>query len=418
MAVQKMLRLPHRVVFMLILLIGTGALCPALAAAENVFDWPNWRGPDHNGISLETNWQSTFPAAGPKKLWQTSVGIGFSSIVVSQGRVFTMGNGDDTDTVFCLEALSGKVIWKHSYPSLLDDNMYEGGPNATPTVDKNQVYTLSKQGLLFCLDVASGKVIWSRDIKADFDYEIPTWGLAGSPLIVEDMVIINIGLSGLAFNKQDGKTLWQGENGKTGYSSAVRFEISGRDCLAMLSGKHIAAVERITGKLIWKLPWKTSWDINAADPIISGNKLLVSSGYGTGSGLLNIADETPTEIWKQKKLKNQLNGSVLWQGHLYGISGNVEKEAQLRCVDFETGQVKWSQDGFKVGSLFLADGKLVILNDGGDLVIAQANPDGYQELSRAKILEGRCWTIPTLANGLLYARNAVGNLVCVDLRKP
>jgi outer membrane protein assembly factor BamB len=381
-------------------------------------DWPNWRGPDHNGISQEKNWQSEFLPTGPKKLWQASIGTGFSSLIVSQGQLYTMGNKNDEDAVYCFDALTGKTLWKHTYPSPLNPNMYEGGPSATPTVDQNRLYTLSKLGLLFCLDVKTGKPLWSRDIDTEFEYTIPTWGLAGSPLIVEEMVIINIGLTGMAFNKLDGKPIWQGENGKAGYASPVQFQNNSRNCLAMLSGDHIAAVDRKTGTLIWKYLWKTSWDINAADPIISGTKLFVSSGYGTGSALLNIQNESPVEIWKQKKLKSQLNGPVLWQGHIYGFSGNVGKTVKLSCLDFETGQIKWSQEGFKVGALFIADGKLIILNDGGNLVIAQAKPQKYQEISQAKILDGKCWTVPILANGLLYARNATGDLVCLDLRKP
>lgn len=403
---------------LLLFVSGSTVLSEEKASSASGSDWPNWRGPHYNGISLEKDWQSIFPASGPKKLWQVSIGTGFSSMVVRQDRVFSMGNIKDNDVVYCLDARTGKTLWEHKYPSLVDANLYEGGPNATPTIDQNRLYTLSRQGLLFCLEIETGDVLWSKDIKADFGYKIPAWGLSGSPLIVNDMVIINIGLSGLALNKQDGKVVWKGEKGVGGYATPVVFEMKGRDCLAILSGKYLAAVEQNSGKLIWQHRWKTSWDINAADPIISGDKLFISSGYGSGAAVLNIQGETPVEIWKHKKLKNQFSSSVLWQGHLYGISGNVKKKAPLCCLDFETGELKWSQDGYKVGSLFIADGKLVILNDGGELIIAQAKPDGYEELSRAKILDGKCWTVPVLANGLLYARNAVGDLVCLDLRKP
>ncbi len=388
-----------------------------LATTVSAGDWPNWRGPDHNGISKETNIQFDWKKHPPKRLWKTHVGTGFSSIVTSQGKAFTMGNVDDEDILVCIDIKTGKKVWESKYKSKLKANMYEGGPNATPTIGGNLVYTQGKHGDLICWKTSDGSKVWEKNIRKEYNIKIPMWGLSGSPLIHGDMLIVNAGLTGLAFNKASGELIWKGENGTAGYSSPVPYALDGQEKVAMFSGKYISAVEAKTGKKLWRHRWKTAWNVNAADPIIQGDKMFISSGYDRGCALLNIGAGGPKQIWGKEDMKNQFASSVLWQGHLYGTSGNEEDDAPLICMEFETGKVKWQQKGFTVGSLFLVDGTLVILNDGGELVSVKASPSGYNEVSRMKLLSGRCWTVPTLSNGHLFARNADGTLVCVDISK-
>ena len=179
--------------------------------------------------------------------------------------------------------------------------------------------------------------------------------------------------------------------------------------------REIVCLNPATGDIVWRFPWKTSYDINAADTIISGDKIFISSGYDHGCVLLKIDANKVTELWQNKNMCNQINSSVLWEGCLYGFSGQVNGGGKLTCIDFETGSLKWSQGGFGTGSLMLADGKLIILGEKGKLVIAEASPDEFREISSARILTGKCWTVPVLANGRIYARNAAGRLVCVDV---
>jgi outer membrane protein assembly factor BamB len=321
-----------------------------------------------------------------------------------------------TDIVYCFDEETGKLLWKRSYPQPKDPKLYEGGPNATPTVDGNRVYTFSRTGKLFCRDTRNGKVVWDKDLKKEFGIKPPDWGISGSPLILDDMVILNAGTWGIAFNKTNGSLLWQNGKGPGGYSTPVPFTANGRTCVALFSEKAVASLVAATGEKLWDHSWRTKYEINAADPIISGNTMFISSGYGKGCALLKPEARTVTELYRNTNMRNQINSSVLWKGHIYGFDGQVNGGAELTCIEYETSKRKWSRRGLGTGSLMLADGKLIILGEKGKLVIARASPERFIQLAAAQILKGKCWTVPVLANGRIYARNAVGRLVCVDVR--
>ena len=375
-------------------------------------DWPNWRGPNYNGISAEKDWDPLKVKDGIKPLWQSSVGIGFSTLAVSDGKLFAMGNVDDKDIVYCFDAETGKEIWTYSYPQELDPKYYEGGSLASPVVDGNKVYTVSKDGKAFCFEVQTGKVVWNKDVLKDFGITRTTWGTSGSPLVVDDLVIYNVGSKGAALNKNDGSVVWKSGTGPGGYATAVPFTSGNKKCVAIFSEQDLYGLVAATGDQIWRHPWKTKHNVNAADPIfVDDNTVFVASGYGNGCGLLKISAGQVTEVWRNKNICNKMNGSVLWKGHIYG----VDEKGELKCLNYKTGGILWSQQGFGQGSLMLADGKLIVLGETGNLVIAQAVPEGYKVLSEAKILSGRCWSVPVLANGRIYARNAAGTLVCLDV---
>lgn len=401
--------------YSLLVIFCAGVLFVYLCSVAGAADWPNWRGPNHDGISSETGWLTTWPEVGPTVLWKAEVGTGFASISVSNGRAFTMGNIKNTDVLYCLNAETGAEIWKQSYPSRLLANSHEGGPCATPTVQDGAVYTFSKSGDAIRFDAATGQVVWHKNLVKELGLKPPTWYFAGSVLPVGNLVILNAGTYGVALNKADGSVAWQ--NGKTapGYATAVPFGQAGQ-CVAMPVCREMVGLAPQTGKVLWKVPWKTDYDINAADVIVSGDTVFISSGYNEGCALYRITGSEVTEVWKNKNMRNQVNSSVLWKGHLYGFDGQVGGGAKLACLDFQTGQKLWSQGGMGTGSLMLADGKLIILSEDGKLVIAEASPEEFKELASARILTGKCWTIPVLANGRIYARNAAGQLVCVDVR--
>jgi outer membrane protein assembly factor BamB len=400
--------------------IGMCLLLLAFGGLGRAADWPNWRGPNHNGISSEKDWTTDWPDTGPKTLWKASIGIGFASMAVSQGRVYAMGNTDDTDTVYCFEAETGAEVWKKSYPCPLYPKMHEGGPAATPTVDGSAVYTFSKDGDIIRFDAAAGEVVWHKNLNKELGLQHPTWYFASSPLVVDDMVVLNAGSQGIALNKSDGSVKWQNGTGPAGYGTPVSFQMGDRRCLAMFVAKAVVGVAADAGQVLWEIPWETQSDIQATDPVISDGKLFASSGYNVGCGLFDISSGVPKEIYRNADMRNQFNSSVLWEGHLYGFDGQIGMRGvgggQLTCMEYATGQVKWSQGGMGTGSLMLADGKLIVLSEAGKLVIAEASPNGYKELASAEILEGRCWTVPVLANGRICARNAAGDLVCVDVR--
>ena len=387
-------------------------LAPLTAFAE---DWPNWRGPARNGISAERQWKNTWPTDGPAVLWRANVGTGFSSLTVANARLYTMGNSDDQDTVFCLDARNGKVIWKHTYECPLDDRFFEGGPTSTPTVENDRVYSLSRNGDQFCFDARSGKIHWSKNVHKEASVRIPGWGFASSPMIHNDHLILNVGEAGLALDKMNGNIVWKSGDADAGYMTPHKLRIGNRWYALIASGKFYQCVDLESGKVAWKHRWLTTNGCNAADPIVYGDQVFISSGYGRGAALLSFTDTAANVIWNNTLMQNQLNSSVLVDGHIYGFDGDEGAEVQLKCLEFSSGEVRWSQSGLGAGSLMVADNHLVVLSETGELSIAPVSSTIFAPIAKVKVLDGKCWTVPVLSNGLIYCRNASGEIACIDV---
>ncbi len=375
-------------------------------------DWPQFRGPARTGISSESDWKGD----GSKVLWEAEIGLGFSSFSVAEGRVVTTGHADDADTIFCFDAVKGTPLWKHSYPADLGDKYFEGGTAGTPTLHEGKVYHLSRWGDAFCLEAATGKVLWEKNVQKETGIRIPDWGYAGAPLVVGDLIILNIGKSGLALKRATGEIAWKSDDENAGYSTPYPVKVGDADLIVIGSGESFVAVDPASGKQAWVIDWPTRYGVNAADPILVGDELFVSSGYGRGCGLFKVGAGEPELIWQNKELRNQFSSSVLIAGALFGIDDDDNKKASLKCVDWKTGALKWKEQSFGFGALTAAAGKLIVITAKGELVIAKASPDSYEELTRVQVLSGKCWTAPVLANGLLYCRNSEGSVVCLDLR--
>jgi outer membrane protein assembly factor BamB len=272
--------------------------------------------------------------------------------------------------------------------------------------------------MLLALDARTGKEKWKKNVAKETGAEIPMWGFAGSPFVHGDLLVVNVGKHGTALNKWDGRIAWTTGRDAAGYATPVPFEVGGRKGLAIFAAKELAAVDTLTGKPQWIHPWKTEYDVNAADPIFSGNQVFLSSGYGTGGGLIDLTGGRPKEIWANKHMHNQFNSSILINGHLYGITGEAGKsgDSGLACVELATGKLKLLEKSLMFGALAAATDKLIAIGEKGELVIAEANPDRFVATSRAQVLGGRCWTSPVLANGRIYSRNARGDMICVDVK--
>jgi outer membrane protein assembly factor BamB len=398
---------------MLVLGFTICATCMGLYKTVEADDWPNWRGPNHNGISDETGWLATWPEAGPKVLWEKTLGTGFGSMAVAEGRVYAMGNINDNDILYCLDADTGKEIWKKSYPCPLFNKNHEGGPSATPTVDGDSVYTFSKNGDAIRFKKTTGEIVWHKKLNKELGFKHPDWYFASSPSIIDNIVILNAGTYGVGLNKADGSIIWQNGKDPAGYSTAVPFTLDGKKCVALFTNREMVALVATTGEILWKIPWKTNYDVNAADAIVDGDKIFISSGYNSGCALYKFDPSNFIELWRNKNMRNHFNSCVLWKGYIYGVDDDVS----IKCLDYKTGEVQWAQRGFGKGSLIIADGKLIILSDKGKLAIAEASPTEFKQLSETQILSRKCWTSPVLANGRIYARNNPdGRLVCLDVR--
>jgi outer membrane protein assembly factor BamB len=400
-------------VFLLAALISTAALAPSSSAK----DWPHWRGPYRNGMTSETLLLDQWPADGPKIAWKAKVGLGYSSFAAEGGRVVTMGHAEEKDTVFCFDAATGKELWKHSYPAELGDKYFDGGTTGTPTIEGEQVFTLSRWGDVFCFNAADGKVIWSKNVQTETGAQLPDWGFGGAPLVQGDRVFLNVGEAGLALDRKTGAIVWKSEPKAAGYSTPLPVK-SGDETLGVFSsGQTYVAVNLKDGKPVWSARWLTQYGVNAADPIIEGDRLFLSSGYGKGAALFKLGGPEPEQLWKSKALATQMNAAVLYKGHLYGVDGDTTGKASLKCIEFATGAEKWSHPGFGSGGLIIPDGRIIALSGTGELMIAPATPEGFKPTAQAQVIGGKTWTAPVLANGFIYCRNSRGDIVAIDVRK-
>ncbi|MFN7934983.1 MAG: PQQ-binding-like beta-propeller repeat protein [Bryobacteraceae bacterium] len=394
----------------------TGILASGTLSAA---DWPCFRGPNHNGISTEA---IAWPKGGPKLLWKINVGIGHSAITVAGDRAYTMGNANETDTIYALDVATGKTIWKHSYPCNEKVGIRDyDGPFATPSVSGGVVYTLSRKGDVFALDAKTGKLIWSRNIVQEDGVKTPRFGgLAGSPLVLGGKIYLNASSGGMALDARTGKTLWKSGDGSGAYATPVPFPIGQKMHLAIHSTRELTIVDAADGKERWSTPRRQPIGVNAPDPVIDGTKVFVTAGRAFGGALFDITGDTKP-LWEQEGLSSHWHTSVLLNGYLYGPNGNNSEGAgasptSLRCLDWKTGKIQWSEPKLGFNGLIAVGGKLLILTETGDLVLAEASPSGYQELGSAHVIEGRAFTAPVFASGQAFLRNTKGDVVSVDLR--
>lgn len=389
------------------------ALVPFAAAAA---DWPQWRGPHQDGISTETGLLTDWPEGGPPELWRIPLGLGYSAVSVVGDRAYTMFANEQGEFVIALDAKTGKTLWKVRSGDLFE-NAYGDGPRATPTVHEGRVYALGATGSLLCLDAATGERIWGLNILDKLGGENLDYGVSASPVVIGKMLVVVGGKDGktlAALDKGTGEVLWASLSDLGGYSTPIPIEVDGTKQIVVLMGQALVGVSPEDGTELWRHPWKTTMDANVATPIFHDGRLFVSTGYGTGCGMfkLSAAGGKPTAelLWANRNMKNYFSTSVLVDGYLYGFNNT-----RLVCMDFETGESKWNESGFNRGSLFYADGKLIIYGERGTLAVAEANPNEYQELASAEIMDGRTWVVPTLADGRLYVRGEE-ELACLKLK--
>jgi len=381
-------------------------LTPVTAAA----DWPHFRGDGFAGIvknaGIKTNWEKPIPL-----LWEREIGSAFSSFALVDGRLYTCGMKDGKQVLYALKADSGEPIWDNAFEQEYREENGDG-TRATPTVDDGRVYILGAHGRLLCADAKTGEKIWDKT----FTHK-PTWAYAGSVLIEGDLAIASAGGddgSLVAFNKKTGEPAWKTGADPVGYATPYPFTFNGQRYVAGFLGGAAIVVEAKTGREVWRTPWKTDWDVNAAMPIFQDGYLFLSSGYKTGCALFKLTASEDRleagEVWRSKVLLNKFQTPVLLEGKLYSSD-----QKGLRCVDFLTGKQEWEVNRIKDSPLLVADGNIVLLTEDGKLQIGPATPTGFEPTTKAEILTGRCWSLPILIDGRLFARN-LETVKCFDLR--
>jgi outer membrane protein assembly factor BamB len=393
------------------LLIALAAACAPLHAE----DWPCWRGVKYDGISRETG--ITLPWKGsPKVLWELPTGAAFSAVTGVGNLVYTCGTEEGKQVLFCVNAGTGRVLWKEAFAPGVSDKQGGDGTRATPTINDGKVYILGGEGTLLCADAKTGAEIWTKKFGG-----APRWKYAGSVLIEGNLAIVSPGGEDgglLALDKDGGEVVWKGGDGGAGYATPYPFTFQGRRYVVAMLAKKTIIVDAKTGREMWSMPWVTSYDVNASTPIFHDGHLFITSGYGHGCILRKLTAEadclTSTTVWKGKAILNKFHTCILLDGKLYGAD-----ERNLKCVDFLTGEESWKLDEVagdrtRHATLLLNQGHFIFLSEKGQLSVAKASPTGFDAVGSTQVLSGRCWTVPTLVNGRLYVRN-LEKLVCLGL---
>ena len=395
------------------------AASPALRAA----DWPQFLGPHRNGTTTETNLAAAWPKDGPPVLWQKSVGQGFAGPVVAGGRLIVFHRLADQEIVEALDAKSGQALWKAEYPThYRDDFGMEEGPRSTPAIAADAVFTFGADGMLSAWKLASGDKLWSVDTRKQFSAGKGFFGPVCSPLVDGNAVILNVGgLPGagiVAFDRSSGRVLWKTSDDEASYSSPVIATLDGKRRLLVVTREALVAANPADGKIGWRYPWTPpmSASVSAAVPLVIGEEIFLSASYGTGATLLRFKEAGPEKVWsKDDVLSNHYATSVHHNGFLYGFDGRQEQGCKLRCVEWKTGKVRWSESGLRAGTVMIVNDQLLVMTERGELIRTPASPEKFKPTDRAQILPFTVRAHPALADGLFYARSK-DKLACVDLR--
>ena len=411
---------PARPILLFAIAVHATAAATAVPAAT---DWPQFLGPTRNGVYAGPPLAEAWGPSGPKVAWRKQVGQGFAGPAVVGNRVILFHRVANEEVVESLDAATGKPIWRYAYPTnYRDDFGFDEGPRAVPVVADGIVYTFGAQGQLHAIDLAKGTRVWSADTMTRFGVPKGFFGAAGSPLVEGGRVIANIGgeKAGIvAFDAKSGKVLWTATDDDASYSSGVGATIGGRRLGVFLTRDSLVGVDPASGAVQFQRRWRArqAASVNAATPLVVGDEIFVSAQYGPGAGVLRVNGSQLTDVWTSDEvLSNHYATSVLHGGYLYGFHGRQEFGPSFRAVEFKTGAVKWSQDQFRAGSVLLAGDRLLIMREGGELILAPASPQGFRPIARAQILQGVARPYPAIANGLLYVRNET-TMLCLDLRR-
>lgn len=410
MRVKKML-------FALFLLLPT-------AAPAQVSDWTQWGGPQRNFKAETKGLATTWPATGPRKLWQRELGEGYSAIAVERGTLFTMYRKAENEIVIALDAATGKTLWEFSYaaPFSPEYDMSNGpGPHATPLVSGSLVFTSGATGKLHCLDKKTGKLLWSHDLLKEFHGTLRVNGYSCSPLAYKDKVVMMVGgpaSSLIAFSLKDGSVAWKKHDFKNSTSSPIVINVDGQDQLVAFMYSEIVGVDPNNGNLLWSHPHPVEYGLNTSTPVWGPDNLLfMSSGYDGGSRVVKLSraqDKTTVEeLWANRLMRVHFTNAIRVGDLIYGSSGDFGP-APFTAINVKTGNIVWRHRSFPRATFLYADGRFIILDEDGQLLLATATAEGLTVTSKAELLSEQSWTVPSLSGTRLYLRDRK-NIMALEL---
>ncbi len=390
-------------------------------------DWPRWRGAKGNGKSSQQGIRKDW-SGGLEKLWEVSylcqgaAASTWAAPVVQGERLVVPGRSQGEDLVFCLDAATGKLLWLGSYEAEANA-AYGPGARATPCIDGDRVITFGRSGDLACWRLLDGDLLWRKNVR-EAGGEEPQWGFSSSPLVAGDSVYVQAGGQALAiaYRKASGELAWKSGAGKVGYAAPCLVEVGGAQQLLVFHGEGLTAFALSGGPSLWTIPWKTKYGVNATTPVAFGETVFITSGYKQGSAALRVSASAPPKVlWESKTFAAQHSDPVILDGFIYGYSGNsTQNRGELKCVELETGQEKWSTKEAGWGTLVYADDHLICQDIKGNLFLVRPDPEGFRKVAehRGAVpgVRQNAWTVPVVANGRLYLRYRQ-RLICYALVK-
>jgi outer membrane protein assembly factor BamB len=386
---------------------GLGHSAPSAKGFTN--DYPQFLGPNRDGTLEQPRLASDWAAQPPQRLWLQPVGSGWSGFAVAGNRAITQEQRGETEAVICYDLLSGATIWSYAYAAHFQSTLAGEGPRATPTISEGRVYALGSTGILTCMDLETGKALWSKETVQENNARVEEWGMSSSPLLVDDLVIVSVGgnnnRSLVAYQAATGSFAWGGGSDGAGYSSPILAGLAGIQQIVIFNSGGVSAHDPLTGTNFWKYRWPGGHPHVSTPVVLPGDRLLVSSGYGVGSELLQIQKDpqgTPTvsRIWKSTRLKAKFTNLVYRDSFIYGLDDGI-----MACLDAATGEQKWKEGRYGHGQVILVNDLLLVTAESGVVLLLDPNPRGSTELTRFTALQGKTWNPPALAGEYLLVRN-------------
>ncbi|MBT3383568.1 MAG: PQQ-binding-like beta-propeller repeat protein [Prolixibacteraceae bacterium] len=422
------------IIYIVLLTFGFGC--------ANSQDWPDWRGANRDGTWNETGIIEKFDSETIKTKWSVPIGSGYCGPTVSNGKVYLsdlLVKPSQTEGVLCFNEKTGEKIWEFRYECIYEGVGYPAGPRASVIINDDKAYSLGTMGNLFCFNAENGEVLWQKNLNKEYEIQMPTWGIASTPLIIDDKIIIHVSGSKnagvVAFNKNSGEEIWRNLDDRAGYSAPILIEKMDKSVVVNWTEHSLSGLNPETGEVFWRFPWKTGSGMSIATPVLYNDHIFVSAFY-SGSLLIKLGEDytTAEKVWqrsgeserKTDALHCVMNTPVIIDDFIYG----VDSYGELRCLEFETGDRIW-EDQTAVNRARWANihfvqnkDKIWMFNEQGELIISKLSPQGFTEISRAKLIEpskkqhprGVVWTHPTFANKHVFVRND-NQLICADLSK-